>query len=72
MVQNKKIGAGLALIAGVIGMGMSSAAFAFPETEVGSRPGITAQVQSVESADAVATDDTGTIAADDEASSPSN
>ncbi|PQO98095.1 hypothetical protein C5614_12055 [Massilia phosphatilytica] len=51
MVQNKKIGAGLALIAGVIGMGMSSAAFALPEMDVGTAPPIVApqSVNNVES-----------------------
>jgi len=36
MVQNKKIAAGLALIAGLVGMGASGAASALPEMDVGS------------------------------------
>ena len=72
MIQNKKIGAGLALIAGLLGMCVSNVALALPEMEVGSRPGITAQAQSVEPADAAVTDDTSTVTADDDASSTSN
>jgi len=72
ITQSKKISAGLALIAGALGMCVSGVALALPETEVGSRPGITAQAQSVQSADAVVTDETGTIAAVDDASSSSN
>lgn len=37
MVMNKKIGAGMALVAGLIGMFMSGAAYALPEVDVGSR-----------------------------------
>jgi hypothetical protein len=72
MVHNKKLGAGLALIAGLLGMCASGAALALPETEVGSRPGIAAQAQSVEPADAAVVEDTDTIAADEDAASASN
>ncbi|WP_198115385.1 hypothetical protein [Massilia rhizosphaerae] len=36
MVQNKKLGAGLALVAALIGMGASGTAAALPELQVGS------------------------------------
>lgn len=72
MVQNKKPGAGLALIAGLLGMCASGAALALPEMEVGSRPGIAAQAQSVEPTDAAVVEDTDTIAADEDAASASN
>jgi hypothetical protein len=72
MVQNKKIGAALALIAGLLGMCASRAALALPETEVGSRPGIAAQTQSVEPADAAVAEDSDIMAADDDAASVSN
>jgi len=72
MVQNKKVGAGLALIAGLLGMCASSAALALPEVIVGSRPGISAQAQSVEPADVVDAEDTNSIAADEDAASKSN
>jgi hypothetical protein len=72
MVQNNKVIAGVALIAGLLGMCASSAALALPETEVGSRPGIAAQAQSVEPADAMVAEDTDTIAADEDAASASN
>jgi hypothetical protein len=72
MVQNKKVSAGLALIAGLLGMSVSGTALALPETEVGSRPGITAQAQSVESVDAAVNEEADTITADDDASLPSD
>jgi hypothetical protein len=53
MVQNKKVGAGLALIAGLIGIGVSGTAAALPELQVGSRlqsePDANAEAQFVES-----------------------
>jgi len=68
MVQNKKFGAGLALVAGLMGLAVSGTASALPEMEVGSRiASMAAQtpVQADDSApvaddaeaDAVATDD---------------
>ena len=42
MVQNKKIGGGLVLIAGVLGMSVCGAALALPEMDVGSVPAIVA------------------------------
>ena len=37
MVQNKKLGAGLALVAGLMGLAVSGTASALPEVIVGSR-----------------------------------
>jgi hypothetical protein len=42
MVQNKKLGAGLALVAALIGMGASGTAAALPEMDVGTLPPIVA------------------------------
>jgi hypothetical protein len=42
MLQNKKIGAGLALAAALVGMGVSGTASALPEVEVGTLPPIVA------------------------------
>lgn len=42
MVQNKKVGAGLALVAALVGMGASGTAAALPEMEVGTMPPIVA------------------------------
>ena len=42
MVQNKKMGAGLALIAAVLGISASGSALALPEMDVGSVPSIVA------------------------------
>jgi hypothetical protein len=63
---------GLALIAGLMGICVSNAAFALPETEVGSRPGIAAQALSVEPADAATAEDADTATADDNAQPTSN
>lgn len=38
MVQNKKLGAGLALVAALLGMGVSGTAAALPEMQVGTLP----------------------------------
>ena len=70
MVQHKKIGVGLALIAGLLGMCVSDAALALPEMVVGSH--IVSQPQSVESGDAAVTEETGTVVSDDDAPSTSN
>ncbi|KGF78369.1 hypothetical protein IA69_30665 [Massilia sp. JS1662] len=72
MVQNKKVSAGLALIAGLLGTCASGAALALPEMEVGSRPGIAAQAQSVEPADAAVAENTDTMPADEDAASASD
>ena len=50
MVQNKKVGAGLALIAGLLSLGASGAASALPEMDVGTAPPIVAP-QSVNTVD---------------------
>lgn len=42
MVQNKKIGAGLALFAAVLGMSVSGSALALPEMDVDTLPPIVA------------------------------
>jgi hypothetical protein len=42
MVQNKQVGAGLALIAAVLGMSVGGSAMALPEMDVGSVPNIVA------------------------------
>ena len=68
MVQNKKLGAGLALVAGLMGLAVSGTASALPEPIVGSRiasAAVQPQVEADDSAqvtddsagDAVATDD---------------
>lgn len=72
MVQNKKISAALALIAGLLGTCMSNTALALPEMVVGSRPGITAQEQSVEPADVAIAEEADTAVADEGVTSPSN
>jgi hypothetical protein len=76
MVQNKKIGSGLALIAGLLGMGVSGTALALPEVFVGSRlvqDGPAADMQALPTAptDTANADDTD-VAADDDAQSTSN
>ena len=50
MVHNKKIGAALAVIAGVLGMSVSGSAMALPEMQVGTLPPIVAP-QSVDTPD---------------------
>lgn len=72
MVQSKKFGVSLALIAGLLGMSVGDAAQALPEMEVGSRPGITAQAQAVEPADAATAEEAETAAADDGAQATPN
>jgi hypothetical protein len=42
MIHNKKLAAGLALIAGLSGMGVSGTASALPEMQVGTMPPIVA------------------------------
>ena len=42
MVQNKRVSAGLALVAALVGIGASGAASALPEMEVGTMPPIVA------------------------------
>jgi hypothetical protein len=46
MVQNKKFGAGLALIAAVLGMSVGGSAMALPEVDVGTMPPIVAPQSS--------------------------
>jgi hypothetical protein len=53
MVQNNKVSAGLALIAGLLGIGVSSTASALPEMQVGTRPPIVAP-QSSDTVDSTA------------------
>lgn len=72
MVQNKKVGAALALIAGLLGMCASDAALALPEMQVGSRLTITTQTEPVESADVAVAEDSDTTADDEDAASASN
>jgi hypothetical protein len=72
MVQNKKMSAGLALIAGLLGMCVSEAALALPEVEVGSRLTAIATPQSIESDDAAVPAEADTIVSDENAQSPSN
>jgi hypothetical protein len=50
MVQNKKVGAGLALIVAMAGIGVSGTAAALPEVDVGTLPPIVAP-NSVDTAD---------------------
>jgi hypothetical protein len=76
MVQNKKVGVGLALIAGLIGMGASGAALALPEVIIGShlvQDGSVAGAQALPTApaDTAIADDTD-VADDDDAQSTSN
>jgi hypothetical protein len=65
MVQNKKVGAGLALVAGLLGMFVSSTASALPEMEVGSRIASAAPQTEVQAVDLAVQDDN----ADDDAAS---
>jgi hypothetical protein len=55
MVQNKKTGAGLALIAGTLAMSFCVPALALPEMQVGTRPPIVAP-QSVDTAESAVTE----------------
>jgi hypothetical protein len=76
MVQNKKVGVGLALIAALIGMGACGTALALPEMEVGSHlvqnGSVTgAQALPTAPADTAIADDTD-VADDDDAQSTSN
>ncbi len=65
MVQNKKVGAGLALIAGLLGLGAPGSASALPEMQVGSRPPIVAP-QSLDTVDStVAEPETEDVAGQD-------
>ena len=77
MVQNKKISAGLALVAALVGMGASGTALALPEVIVGSRlvqDGSTmdAQAQSIDPTQATADEETEQTAADAAPDAPSN
>lgn len=70
MVQNKKVGAGLTLIAGLLGMCVSDAALARPEVFVGSRlvqngSSASTQTTSDDSTEVIASDDSDSVAADD-------
>jgi hypothetical protein len=53
MVHNKKLGAGLALIAGLLGLGAAGSASALPEMQVGTLPPIVAP-QALVTADSTA------------------
>lgn len=75
MVQYKKFGAGMALVAGLIGMGASGAAWALPEMEVGSHlvgSNAITQAPSVAPDGATVAQDGDSVAADDGAQSASN
>jgi hypothetical protein len=74
MVQNKKLGAGLALIAALFGMGVSGTASALPELQVDSRlvqdsSAVDAQAQSVDQA---TVEDSDSTASDDDAETSSD
>ena len=73
MVQSKEVRVGLALVAALVGMGVSGTASALPEMEVGSRlvqngSTVDAQVQSADPAEA----ESDSIDAGDDAESTSN
>ena len=77
MVQNKKVGAGLALVAALFGMGVSATASALPEMQVGShlvQDGSTldAQAQSIDPTQATADEEADQTTADVAADSASN
>ena len=77
MVQNKKVGAGLALLAALFGMGVSATASALPEMQVGShlvQDGSTldAQAQSIDPTQATADEEADQTTADVAADSASN
>jgi type 1 fimbria pilin len=71
MVQNKKIGAGLAVIAALVAMGASGSASALPEMEVGSHlvagSNVDAQAQGVAPDEVTIDAEDGTVASDEEA-----
>jgi hypothetical protein len=74
MVQNKKLGAGLALVAALIGMGASGTASALPEVFIGSRlvqadSAVGTQAQSVDQA---TTEDSDSTASDDDTETTSD
>jgi hypothetical protein len=71
MVQNKKFGAALALIAGLAGMGVSGSALALPEMDVGSIRAIAApdSLDTIDEATAEPEDATSQDSADAQATS---
>jgi hypothetical protein len=73
MVQNKKFVAGTAVVAGLVGMGVSGAALALPEVFVGSRLVKDGAVAGAQAApvDTVTADDSDAVA-DDDSQSTSN
>lgn len=75
MVQNKKLGAGLALVAGLMGLAVSGTASALPEVVVGSHIASVAVQPQVEADDsAQVTDDAAgdAVATDDDADGSAN
>ncbi len=77
MVQNKGVGAGLALVAALFGMGVSGTASALPEVVVGSHlvqdaSTVDAQTQSIDPAQATADDEADQVAANVASDSASN
>lgn len=74
MLYSKQIRVGLALVAALVGIGLSETATALPEVVIGSRlvqdgSAVDAQAQPVDSADAEESDST---ASDDDAETSSN
>jgi len=69
MVQNKKIGVGLVLIVGLLGMGVSGAALALPELQVDSR---LVQDGSTVDKQALSDDSAESVIADDDTQSTAN
>ena len=77
MVQSKKMGAGLALVAALFGMGVSATASALPELQVGSRlvqdgSTLDAQAQSIDPTQATADEEADQTASDAAADTTSN
>jgi hypothetical protein len=77
MLQNKKIGTGLALVAALFGMGVSGTAAALPEVIVGSHlvqdgSTVNAQTQSIDPTQTTTDEETDQVAASGETDSASN
>ena len=77
MIQNKNVGAALALVTALFGMGVSATASALPEMEVGSRlvqagSTLDAQAQSADPTQSTADEEADQTASDAAADSASN
>jgi hypothetical protein len=74
MIQNKKLSMGLALVAALIGMGVSGTASALPEIVIGSHVVQSTSIvdTQVQSDDQATTEDSDSTASDDDAETTSD